>query len=200
LAELLARPARRPVGRSGWRYDLLGNLCGRVLELGVRDGPNFQFYPPDVKVVATDIDQETMQGARRIFRRFRQGLALSLADAQCLPFADASFDAVVETLVFCSIPDPQRALAEIARVLKPGGRFYSIDHVRADQPFLGGFQDLIAPIWKVASGGCNVNRRTEDTLQAAGYHIQERRQSMAGIMRWIISEPPPKRAQETLNG
>src|SRR5579871_3336839 len=128
---MLSRPARRPGGRSGWRYDLLGSLYGRVLELGVRDGPNFQYYPPDVKVVATDVEAETMQGARYIFRRFRQGLALSLADAQRLPFANASFDAVVETLVFCSIPDPQRALVEIARVLKPGGRFYSIDHVRA---------------------------------------------------------------------
>ena len=107
---------------------------------------------------------------------------------------------MVETLVFCSIPDPQRALGEIARVLKPGGRFYSIDHVRSDQPILGAFQDLIAPVWKATQDGCNVNRRTEETLLAAGYQIRERRESMVGIMRWIVSEPPRYGTQKESNG
>src|SRR3954469_247894 len=76
-AHFLARPAQRPRRFDGWRYDLLADLHGRVLELGIRRGPNFRFYPPDVKVVATDVDPVTMQGARNLFPHFAQGIALS---------------------------------------------------------------------------------------------------------------------------
>jgi SAM-dependent methyltransferase len=188
----LSRPAKRPGMLSGWRYDLLANVQGRVLEMGVRDGPNFPFYPPDVKVVATDVDIDSIQGAKNLFPRFRQGIALSLADAQQLPFAASSFDAVVTTLVFCSIPNPQRALSEVARVLKPGGHFFTIDHVRCDQPIIGALQDLFASPWKVMTGGCNLNRQTEDIFRSAGYTIKQRREALAGIMRWIVAEPPRK--------
>src|SRR6185369_16122063 len=135
-----------------------------VLELGVRSGRNFRFYPPGVQVVATDVEASAISGARQAFPGFSQGLALSLADAQRLPFADQSFDTVVATLVFCSVSDPVRALGEVARVLRPGGRLYTIDHVRCEQPILGGLMDAIAPVWKFASGGCNLNRRTEEVM------------------------------------
>jgi SAM-dependent methyltransferase len=191
LPGLLSRPARRPRWLAGWRYDLLSDVHGRVLELGVRNGPNFAYYPVDALVIATDVDASMIVGARGLFPHFRQGLALSLADAQRLPFADHSFDAVVATLVFCSIPDPDRALAEVARVLRPGGRFYNIDHVRCDQPLIGALMDVAAPAWKAVTFGCNLNRHTEDILCAAGFTVRERRTALAGIMRWLISEPPP---------
>ncbi len=184
------RPAHRPRWLGGWRYDLLNDVHGRVLELGVRRGPNFAYYPPDVQVVVTDAYADMIKGAQEAFPRLRQGLALSLADAQRLPFADQSFDAVVATLVFCSIPDPVRALGEVARVLRPGGRFYSIDHMRCDQPIVGFLMGVLAPAWKAVTYGCNLNRRTEDILRASGFTIRERRTAVAGIMRWLISEPP----------
>jgi ubiquinone/menaquinone biosynthesis C-methylase UbiE len=115
---------------------------------------------------------------------------LSLADAQWLPFADASFDAVVATLVFCSIPDPAQAFKEVARVLKPGGRFYSIEHVRGDPPLLGKVMDILTPAWKVCTGGCNLNRHTESLLRASGFAVLERRAALAGVMRYIIAAPP----------
>jgi SAM-dependent methyltransferase len=184
-----ARPPRRPRWIAGWRYDLLNGVHGRVLELGARRGPNFAFYHHDARVVVTDAYASMIQGAHDAYPRFRQGMAISLADAQRLPFADHSFDAVVATLVFCSIPDPVRALAEVARVLRPGGRFYSIDHVRSEQPILGALMDLAAPLWKRVTFGCNLNRRTEEILRASGFEIRERRTAAAGIMRWLITEP-----------
>ena len=100
LPKVLSRPQARPEQLAGWRFDLLANLSGLELVLGVRDGPNFRFYPPGAKVVATDLDARTMQGARDLFPRFKQGIALSVADAEQLPFSASSFDAVVTTLVF----------------------------------------------------------------------------------------------------
>ncbi len=189
----LARPARRPRWLSGWRFDLLGDIHGRVLELGVRSGPNFRYYPPDAQVVATDVDSGSIQQARQLFSHFPQGLGLSLADAQQLPFADHSFDAVVATLVFCSIPDPVRALGEVARVLRPGGQFYSIDHVRSEHRAMGAAMDWLAPTWKAVSNGCNLNRRTEDILVRSGFKIRERRMALGGVLRWFISEPSLQR-------
>ncbi|MCC7452382.1 MAG: methyltransferase domain-containing protein [Anaerolineae bacterium] len=186
----LSRPARRPTWFLGWRYDLLADVHGRVLELGVRNGPNFRFYQPDTRVVATDVDANTLKGTRRLFARFAQGIALSAADAQRLPFADHSFDAVVSTLVFCSIPDPARALGEIARVLRPGGRLYTIDHVRSDQPVIGAILDALTPTWKIFAGGCHLNRRTADTLRDSGFMIHSQRTALGGVLRMFISEPP----------
>ncbi len=191
----LSRPALRPTMLAGWRFDLLADVRGRVLELGVRHGPNFRYYPPEAEVVATDAFASQIDGAKHLFPRFEQGTALSLADAQRLPFSDGSFDAVVATLVFCSIPDPTLALSEIARVLRPGGRFYSIDHVRCDTPALGILMDAIAPVWKIVTCGCNVNRRTEHILRGAGFTLRARRTALAGVLRWLISEPPAKARQ-----
>ena len=187
---IYSRPARRPPSFGGWRFDLLADVRGKVLELGVRSGSNFRYYQPGVEVIATDVDAGAVRKARKAFSHFVQGIALGMADAQQLPFADQSFDAVVATLVFCSIPDPGRALDEIARVLRPGGRLYTVDHVRSEQPFWGGLMDTLAPAWKFASGGCNLNRRTEDTIRAAGYNILQRRSGWGGVLRLLISEPP----------
>ncbi len=172
-----------------WRADLVRGLTGRVLELGVRNGPNFAHYPTDIQLVATDVTAASMRGARQHFRGLRQGFGLSVADAQCLPFADASFDTVVATLVFCSIPNPGLALAEIRRVLKPHGELRTIDHVRSPQPVIGAVMDILAPAYKVVAQGCNLNRRTEDVLRSAGYTIQQQRRAIGGIMRLFIAIP-----------
>jgi ubiquinone/menaquinone biosynthesis C-methylase UbiE len=173
-----------------WRRDLLANVRGRVLELGVRTGPNFRYYAPETRVIATDVSRAHFRKAKQALRSAGKAPTLGLADAQHLPFADGTFDSVVETLVFCSIPDPALALAEIARVLKPGGRFYGMDHVRSHNRILGTLFDVLDPPYHLLSGGCHLNRRTEDTLRSAGYTILERRSAWAGLMRWIIAAPP----------
>ncbi len=102
---------------AAWRRDLLSTVRGRVLELGVRSGPNFHFYGPETRIVATDVNGAKMHNAKQALRAAGKATTLSLADAQHLPFADGTFDAVAETFVFCTIPNPALALAEIARVL-----------------------------------------------------------------------------------
>lgn len=174
---------------AAWRRDLLTNVRGRVLELGVRTGPNFCYYAPETRVTATDVNSAHMWSAKQALRAAGKATTLSLADAQHLPFADGTFDSVVETLVFCSIPNPALALAEVARVLKPGGRFYGIDHGRSHYPILGTTLDMLSPAWSLVSGGCHLNRRTEDTLHNAGYTILERHTAWMGLMRWIIAAP-----------
>ena len=177
---------------AGWRYDLLSHVSGRVLEIGARSGANYPYYRADAKVVISDVDATNMGEAIEKFSRFAAGLEITLADAQRLPFASNSFDAVVATLVFCSIPHPSTALREIARVLKPGGRLYSIDHMRSRWMPIGVLQDVFQPPWHIATGGCNLNRHIEGIIRAAEFQILERRTAATGIMRWLISEPHEK--------
>jgi ubiquinone/menaquinone biosynthesis C-methylase UbiE len=114
---------------------------------------------------------------------------LSAADAQRLPFPTAHFDSVVGTLVFCSIPDPQQALAEIRRVLKPGGRLFLIDHVRSHQSWLGHTQDFLAPAWLAVTGGCNLNRNTEATVRATGYDLERLEIGWGGLLKLMVAVP-----------
>jgi ubiquinone/menaquinone biosynthesis C-methylase UbiE len=85
------------------------------------------------------------------------------ASADALPFPDASFDAVVSTMVLCTVPDPVAAVAEVRRVLRPGGRLLYLEHVRGDGP-LGRWQDLVAPAWAAFAAGCRCDRPTHDLL------------------------------------
>lgn len=180
-----ARRLTRPGGFAGWRWDLLGRVRGRTLEIGCGWGHNFGHYPAEAAVTAFDYDAGRVTSAAR--RRAR--IPLAVADAQHLAWADAAFDAVVGTLVFCSIPRPDLALAEARRVLKPGGRLYLVEHVRSHHAALGGLQDALAPAWHWATGGCNLNRDTEAAVRAAGFTLDERRLGYAGVLKLLIARP-----------
>jgi SAM-dependent methyltransferase len=93
--------------------------------------------------------------------------------AEELPAADGSMDAAVTSLVLCSVPAPATALAQIARVLKPGGEFRFYEHVRSPRRVVGLAQDLIAPLWSLAAGGCHPNRDTAAAIRSAGFRIEE---------------------------
>jgi SAM-dependent methyltransferase len=154
---------------------LFGSLHGNVLEIGPGSGPNLRFYAPDVRWLgiepnpylhshlATSI-QETGRPAEhfRIERGDPRGVRL--------PAPDASMDAVVSTLVLCSVPDPQASLREILRVLKPGGKFVFIEHVAAPQgSWLRSFQNFLQPVWTLVGDGCHPNRETWETIERAGF-------------------------------
>ncbi|MGH4011857.1 MAG: class I SAM-dependent methyltransferase [Pseudonocardiaceae bacterium] len=90
-----------------------------------------------------------------------------------LPAEDGTFDAAVASLVLCSVPDVRSALAELRRVLRPGGELRFLEHVRSEMPWFGLLQDAITPLWSRAGGGCHPNRDTAAAIRAAGFHIQQ---------------------------
>jgi len=182
------RKTKRPFGFSGWRWELLGAVTGQTLEIGCGWGYNFAHYPATVDLVAFDIEMARVRSAARQ-PNLNLPFRLSVTDAEQLPFPNNYFDSVVGTLVFCSIPHPDRALAEIQRVLKPGGRLYLIDHVRSHHSVLAHTQDFLAPVWHRVTGGCNLNRNTEETVRAAGYHLERLKIGWGGLLKLMVAIP-----------
>lgn len=165
------------------RKDVVGNAAGRVLEIGCGTGGNFGYYSTDAQVVATDPDSEMLKRAqRRVERLSLTGVELRQAAAEAIPFDDASFDHVVSSWVFCHVDDAPRALAEIRRLLKPGGALLFMEHVRDDNSrFWRTAQDLLNPIWRRLLGaGCNMNRRTQQAIENAGFRIERLERALTG--------------------
>jgi len=158
------------------RQEVLHGLSGRVLEIGAGNGANFPRYPEAVTdLVATEPDPYMLERARMHASELGRTIEIHQATAESLPFPDASFDAVVSTLVLCSVTDQRKALDEILRVLKPGGQFRFFEHVRYKGGLAAASQDFITPIWRWMGGGCNPNRPTGEAIQEAGFAIQEMR-------------------------
>lgn len=146
---------------------------GDVLEVGIGSGLNLGFYSAEVKhVCGVDPSAELQRMARRRLTAHPLEFLLQSAE-QTLPLADASIDTVLVTWSLCSIPDPARALAQMRRVLKPGGRLLFIEHGRSPDPGVAAWQDRLTPFWKHAAGGCHLNRRMDDLITAAGFRIVE---------------------------
>jgi len=146
------------------RAALLAGARGRVLEIGAGTGLNLPFYVAELDALVVSEPEEGM--ARRLeSRRARErpDARVVRASADALPFADASFDVVVSTMVLCTVPDPEAAVAEVRRVLRPGGRLLYLEHVRGDVP-LGRWQDRLARPWAAFAAGCRCDRPTHDLL------------------------------------
>lgn len=164
---MTASAERGPVGRA--RRELLAPLSGDVVEIGAGTGANFEHYPQGVRVTALEPDPHMLKRARaRLDTLGRTDIDLRLEPAESLPFPDASFDVAVSTLVLCTVADPAASLAEIRRVLRPGGRLVFIEHVRGTG-LLGRLQDVIRPVWSWGGAGCQINRTTEATMRTAGF-------------------------------
>ena len=171
-----------PVERAGLRERrrrLLADLEGGVLELGAGTGLNLRHYARARRVVALEPDPFMREQLREKLAGTRVAVELVDGRAESLPFPDASFDAVVSTLVLCSVDNPAAALAEVRRVLKPDGRLVLIEHVRGER-LLSRFQDVLAPVHRAVTGGCTPNRRTADAVRAAGFDLEEERFTLAG--------------------
>jgi len=156
------------------RASIVSQASGRVLEIGSGTGASFQYYIPEAHVVATEPDAEMLKrAARHIDERGITNVELHRAPAEAVPFEAASFDTVVSCLVFCHVDDASAALSEIRRVLKPGGSFLFMEHVRSENGLWGWLQDRVNPVWRRLLGaGCNCNRRTQKAIEAAGLTIE----------------------------
>jgi ubiquinone/menaquinone biosynthesis C-methylase UbiE len=159
-------------GLADWRRELLRSARGAVLELGAGTGGNLALYPEGLsRLVLSEPDRHMRAILQRKLGR-RQDIEVLAAQAEALPLPARSFDTVVATLVLCSVDEPLRVLAEIHRVLRPGGMFLFLEHVGAP----GGTwtrraQGLVEPVWKRIAGNCHLTRETGSLLEAAEFEL-----------------------------
>lgn len=166
------------------RHELLSHAHGQTLEVGIGTGLNFEHYPKDAVVLGIEPDPSMRSVAEK---RAGENLKISEGDAQNLDFPDESFDTVVATLVFCTIPDPARAIAEVYRVLKPGGSFLLLEHIRKNTPVTGWILDHLTPLWKHVAGGCHLNRDPSIYLQQAGFKTESLQTLWRGLGKvWYL--------------
>jgi phosphatidylethanolamine/phosphatidyl-N-methylethanolamine N-methyltransferase len=182
-------------------FDFLENLAGgsrlrrwralswskvegsRILEVGVGTGPSFPFYPPDAAVTAIDLSSKMLDLARRKVGRHGVAVVLKEMDVQSLRFADEAFDTVIASLVFCAAPDPVRALTEVRRVCKPGGKVVLLEHVLSSRRWLAFIMNLFNPLvfWMI---GDNFNRKTVENVAGSGL-VVEKVTDLNGIFKLI---------------
>ena len=159
-------------GMRGLRRTLLGSARGRVVEIGAGTGLNVELYPDDLdELVLTEPDEAMRRRLTCTLQRTGRVAQILDAPAERLPFADASVDTVVSTLVLCTVPDPERTLGEIARVLRPDGQVLFVEHVRASSRFLAACQDALLRPWRGFAGGCYCNRPTAELMRATGFLV-----------------------------
>jgi ubiquinone/menaquinone biosynthesis C-methylase UbiE len=156
-------------GLRDMRRELLAEASGRTLEVGAGTGLNFEHYPEAVTELVLSEPDRFM--AAKLRDKHPQATLVE-APAEKLPFEDDSFDTVALTLVLCTVPDPAGALAEVARVLKPGGQFLFLEHVRAKEPRLARWQDRLHGPWYLFGDGCHCNRDTLATLEASPLSVE----------------------------
>ena len=143
-----------------WRGQLAAGARGRVLEVGCGTGRGLPDYSEDVELFALDLNFDSLYRAHRS----RADTRLVCASAEAIPFADDSFDCVVSSLVFCSVPDAERGLSELKRVLKPEAQLPMLEHVQARSPFWARVLNGIQPAWTTLSGGPPFRSGTQSML------------------------------------
>jgi ubiquinone/menaquinone biosynthesis C-methylase UbiE len=167
---MLGKTERAGLGEH--RRALLAGAKGDVLEIGGGTGANLEYYGDGVGTLTiVEPEKPMLRRLQSHIEQTRPQAKALRAPAEDLPFNDASFDMVVATLVLCTVDDVPRALRELHRVLRPGGKLLFIEHVRSDDPALAKKQDRMLPINVRVGHGCHPNRRTLDSIRDAGFEI-----------------------------
>ena len=162
---------------------------GEVLEVAIGTGRNLAFYPDGVRLTGIDLSLAMLERARQRARELGVEVDLREGDAQDLPFAEESFDTVVCTLSLCSIPDDRKAVAEMKRVLKPGGRVVLLDHIRAASG-LGRAVQRVLEVVTVPSGGDYLLRRPLEHVRGEDFRIEEQERYKRGIVERVSARKP----------
>lgn len=170
----------------------LASARGDVLELGAGTGLNLPHYPVGVeRLVLAEPERHMARRLERRVERLARRAEVVRAPAEALPFDDGTFDTVVATLVLCTVADPQRALEEVRRVLRPEGSLLFLEHVRSEDPRLARWQDRLHGAWQSFADGCNCNRPTIDLLKGGGFRttVADRAEwrRMPPIVRPLVS-------------
>ena len=172
IVPLLINLSMRQKNLVAYRDRIVPAASGRVLEIGIGSGLNLPFYTPSVQhVIGLDPSPRLLEMARGAQRR---NLPVDFIEgsAEGIPLEKASIDTVVTTWTLCSIPDAERALREMHRVLKPAGRLLFVEHGRAPDPNVVWWQDRLTPIWKRLGGGCHLNRAIGSLIEGAGFQFE----------------------------
>jgi ubiquinone/menaquinone biosynthesis C-methylase UbiE len=160
-------------GAAELRDEALAGLSGRVVEVGAGTGINFAHYPAGVtEVAAVEPEPYLRQLATEAAASAKVPVTMVDGDAERLPLDDASCDAGVASLVLCSVPDQATALAELRRVIRPGGELRFFEHVRSDRPGFAMFQRAADVVWPHVGGGCHTSRATLEAIEAAGFDVE----------------------------
>ena len=167
------------------RRGVLSVANGRTIDIGAGTGLNLGLYPQAVsELVLAEPDPHMLRKLRPKLSRVGGEVSAIQAPAEQLPFEDDSFDTAVFTLVLCTVPDPRAALAEAARVLRPGGKLLFVEHVRAQDPGLARWQDRLEKPWRFLADGCHCNRDTVGLIEASAFELEK-------IERGDLPKAPP---------
>ena len=159
---------------------------GQVLELAIGTGLNLPFYPADIELTGIEISPAMLEVARRRARSLGRQVELVVGDAQALPFPDQHFDTVVCTIALCSIPDERQAVAEAWRVLRQGGCFVGLEHVRSPNIIIRGIERLLEP-YTLRTQADHLLREPVETLQEVGFSIEYLKRQKLGIVERLIA-------------
>lgn len=173
----------------GGREWVCGQAKGDVLEIALGTGRNLEHYPPEIRLTGIELSPAMLEIARRRAASLGREADLRVGDAQSLEFADESFDTVVCTLSLCTIPDDGAAVRDVRRVLRPGGRFLLMEHVRSPLPVVRAVQRLIDPLM-VRFQGDHVVREPLDHLNSEGFVIERLERSKWGIVERVTAQRP----------
>ena len=212
MPEPASEPVRRHYDKTAAKYDRQIKVCerllfgegrewvcsqaeGDVLELAVGTGRNLRHYPPGVRLVGIELSPAMLEIAQEEAAAAGREADLRVGDAQALDFPDESFDTVTCTLSLCTIPDDRAAVAEVMRVLRPGGRFIALEHVRSPVGPIRAVQRLIEPLM-VRLEHDHLLREPLDHLTAVGFVVERVERSKLGIVERVAARKPatPRRA------
>jgi len=158
----------------------------QVLEIAIGTGRNLPFYPADVEITGIEISPAMLEIAGLRAQSLGRQVELVVGDAQALPFPDQRFDTVVCTISLCCIPDERQAIAEVWRVLHPGGRFVALEHVRSPNTIIRGLERLLDSI-AVRTQADHLLREPVETVQTAGFRIDYLKRQKLGIVERLIA-------------
>lgn len=170
-----------------YRNELVSQLKGEVLEVGSGTGINFVHYHNEAKVTALEPSGAMIKVSRR--KKCNSSnivyLQMGITDENLSNHLhDHSFDFIISTLVLCTVPDPEKAISNYRRLLKPGGKLIVLEHIHSSRKRDRGLQNLANPFWKAFSGGCNLNRNTDELLLYGGFKPVNQ-EYFVKTLRWV---------------
>ena len=181
-----------------WRTKLWSLIpSGRFLEVGIGTGKNLPYHPAEAEVTGIDLSNRMLVQAHQKAEKLGHPISLREMDAQQLDFRNDSFEAAVATFVFCSVPDPERGLRELVRVVKPDGQIVLLEHVRIERPpLIGKLMDWLNPL-VVQVMGAHINRRTAEAVRQSGLEIEEVEDlAPLGLVKLITARRPSSNGRD----